>query len=59
MKRAPRWSVRVERQPHRDAVRRLRKAYEQLWQLQQGARATGESKQGAEKAPQSVQEVET
>lgn len=59
MKRDPRWSVRVEQQPHRDAVRRLRQAYEQLWQLQQAAGVTGESERGVEKAPQSVQEVET
>jgi hypothetical protein len=59
MKRDPRWSVRVEQQPHRDAVRRLRKAYEQLWQMQQTAWVTGESERGAKKAPHSVQEVET
>lgn len=32
MKSDQRRSVQVERQPHHDAVRRLRKAYQRLWQ---------------------------
>ena len=32
MKSDQRWSFQVERQPRRDAVRRLRKAYQWLWQ---------------------------
>jgi hypothetical protein len=59
MKKDPHWSVRVERQPHRDAVRRLRKAYEQLWQVQQSVWATAESRRGAHKSPRPVQEEQT
>ena len=33
--------VRLERRPHRDAVRRLRKAYGLLWRLSPPAMSTG------------------
>jgi hypothetical protein len=59
MKSDQRWSVRVERQPHRDAVRRLRKAYGRLWQMSQLAPATAESNEKAEKVSDFVQEVQT
>jgi len=57
MKNEQRWSVRVQRQPHRDAVRRLRKAYERLWQMDHSGSVTVASEQQAEKAVHSVQEV--
>ena len=52
-------SVRIERQPHRDAVRRLRKAYGRLWQMSQLAPATAESNEKTKKAADFVQEVQT
>ncbi len=33
MKSDQQWFIRIERQPHRDAVRRLRKAYGRLWKM--------------------------
>lgn len=59
MKSDQQWSVRVERQAHRDAVRRLRKAYGRLWQMSQLAPATAESNEKAEKVSDFVQEVQT
>ena len=59
MKSDQRWSVRVERQPHRDAVRRLRKAYGRLWQMSQLAPATAESNEKTEKATDFVHGVQT
>jgi hypothetical protein len=59
MKSDQQWSVRIERQPHRDAVRRLRKAYGRLWQMSQRAPATVKSNEKAGKAAVFVQEVQT
>jgi len=56
MKSDRQWSVRIERQPHRDAVRRLRKAYKRLRQMSQSASSTAE---GDEKAANVVQEGQT
>lgn len=56
MKRDRRWAVRIERQPHRDAVRRLRKAYGQLYWMNRSTLVTTRSGQKAEKAVQHVQE---
>jgi len=50
MKSDQRWTVRVERQPHRDAVRRLRKAYGSLWQMSALTSTTAQSNEKAEKA---------
>jgi hypothetical protein len=52
------WTVRVERQPHRDAVRRLRKAYGLLWQMSLLTLTTAESNEKIEKAKYFVQEVQ-
>lgn len=57
MASATQWSVRIERQPHRDAVRRLRKAYKLLWQISESTSTMVESDRKAEKASYSVQEV--
>lgn len=59
MKSDQQWSVRIERQPHRDAVRRLRKAYGRLWQMSQRAPAPVKSNEKARKAAVFVQEVQT
>ena len=59
MKSDQQWSVRIERQPHRDAVRRLRKAYGRLWQMSQRAPSTVKSNEKARKAAVFVQEVQT
>ena len=59
MKSNQQWSVRIERQPHRDAVRRLRKAYGRLWQMSQLAPATAESNEKAKKVSDFVHEVQT
>jgi len=52
------WTVRVERQPHRDAVRRLRKAYGLLWQMSLLTSTTVESNEQVEKTKHFVQEVQ-
>jgi hypothetical protein len=52
------WTVRVERQPHRDAVRRLRKAYGLLWQMSLLTSTTAESNEKVEKTKYFVQEVQ-
>lgn len=52
-----RWSVRIERQPHRDAVRRLRKAYRRLWEMERSPSTTAQSVQ-QDKRAHDVQEVE-
>ena len=49
------WSVRVERLPHRDAVRRLRKACGILWQMSLLTLATAESSEKVEKTKYFVQ----
>jgi hypothetical protein len=54
MKSDRQWFVRVERQPHRDAVRRLRKAYGKLWQLSE---VTPSSTKSSRQAPDFAQEV--
>ena len=57
MKSKQQWSVRVERQPHRDAVRRLRKAYKVLWEMSSLTVTHTESSEG-EKATLFAQEVQ-
>lgn len=52
------WTVRIERQPHRDAVRRLRKAYGLLWQMSQPTSTTSEANEKLEKTQHFVQEVQ-
>jgi len=59
MKSDQQWTVRLERQPHRDAVRRLRQACELLGQMSTWTSATAETDTRAEKAPPNVQEVQT
>jgi hypothetical protein len=51
------WSVRLERRPHRDAVRRLREAYRKLWQLYGSRTATGSALETTQTAQKAVQEV--
>lgn len=58
MRRDRRWTVRIERQPHRDAVRRLRKAYGQLYWMHRSTLVATKSEQKVEKAAQLVQEVQ-
>ena len=53
------WIVRLERQPHRDAVRRLRKAYGLVWQLSLStSTAAAAHEPVAETTPPVVQEVQ-
>jgi hypothetical protein len=52
------WTVRVERRPHRDAVRRLRKAYGLLWGMSQSTSTTSEANEKVEKIQHFVQEVQ-
>lgn len=52
------WTVCVERQPHRDAVRRLRKACGLLWQMSLLTLTTAESNEEVEKTKYFVQEVQ-
>jgi hypothetical protein len=54
MKSDQQWFVRVERRPHRDAVRRLRKAYGLLWPL---SNVTPSSTKSSKQAPDFAQEV--
>jgi len=58
MKSDQQWTVRVERQPHRDAVRRLRKAYGLLWQMSLLTSTTAESNEKVKKTKYFVQEVQ-
>jgi len=58
MKSDQQWTARVERQPHRDAVRRLRKAYGLLWQISVLTSTTAHSNEKAKKAIPFVQEVQ-
>lgn len=51
------WSVRVERQPHRDAVVRLRAAYQRLWSMNQLVSAGVKRNNQVSEADHSVQEV--
>jgi hypothetical protein len=48
MRNEQQWSIRIERQPHRDAVRRLRKAYQWLWKMSSSPSSTIESHQAKE-----------
>jgi len=57
MKSDSQWTVRLERQPHRDAVRRLRQAYVLLWQRVPLRSAPAETDIRAARAPGMVQEV--
>jgi len=58
MKSDQQWFVRVERQPHRDAVRRLRKAYGLLWQMSKVTSSSIKSSKKTKKATHFVQEVQ-
>jgi len=58
MKSDQQWTVRVERQPHRDAVRRLRKVYGLLWQMSLLTSTTVESNEKVEETKYFVQEVQ-
>lgn len=55
MKSSQQWFVRVERQPHRDAVRRLRQVYGRLWEMQ---RSTSTARPDHKRVPNLVQEVQ-
>jgi hypothetical protein len=57
MKSDQQWSIRIERQPHRDAVRRLRKAYGRLWKMSPKTSSTIESDEKDKKASNLIQEV--
>lgn len=57
MKSDHKWFVRVERQPHRDAMRRLRKVYGLLWQMSPLTLNPTESSERATKATPLAQEV--
>jgi len=52
------WTVRLERQPHRDAVRRLRKAYGLLWRMSLSTFITAASHEQVGKTQPVVQEVQ-
>jgi hypothetical protein len=52
------WTVRVERLPHRDAVRRLRKAYGLLWQVSPLTSTIAGSNEKVEKTKYFVQEAQ-
>lgn len=53
------WTVRLERQPHRDAVRRLRQAYTLLWQMARLTTTSAASDEPMERTTPVVQEVQT
>ena len=57
MKSDQQWFVRIERQPHRDAVRRLRKAYGRLWKMSRKTSVTIESDKKDNKTVHMIQEV--
>jgi hypothetical protein len=57
MKSDRQWFIRIERQPHRDAVRRLRKAYGRLWEMFPKASTTIESDEKDKKTTKLIQEV--
>jgi hypothetical protein len=59
MKQTKEWLVRMERQPHRDAVRRLREAYRKLWEMNKPSSAPKASREEADQANQVVQEAST
>lgn len=58
MKSDQQWFVRVERRPHRDAVRRLRKVYELLWQMSKSTLNPIKSSKKAKEATHFAQEVQ-
>lgn len=58
MKSDQQWLVRVERQPHRDAVQRLRKAYGLLWPMSQMTPSSTESSEKAKETARFVKEVQ-
>ncbi|GIV82448.1 hypothetical protein RY27_11840 [Litorilinea aerophila] len=58
MKKEQGWTVRLERRPHRDAVRRLRKAYELLWQMPRSGAPSAASDSPIERTKLLVQEVQ-
>ncbi|HIE48094.1 TPA: hypothetical protein EYP84_04300 [Candidatus Bipolaricaulota bacterium] len=58
MKSDQQWTVHLERQPHRDAVRRLRKAYGLLWRMPLSTSTTAASHEQVEKTKPVVQEVQ-
>lgn len=50
--------VRLERQPHRDAVHRLRQAYRRLWQASRLSEESDDLKtEAVPRSPTTVQEV--
>jgi hypothetical protein len=57
MRQPKEWSVRMERQPHRDAVRRLREAYRKLWEMNEPSSSPAETKEETNQANEDVQEV--
>ena len=57
MARVKKYSVCLERQPHRDAVVRLRAAYRRLWLMSQALSAEVRQARMAAEATNTVQEV--
>ena len=57
MKNDRQWFIRIEREPHRDAVRRLRKAYGRLWKMSARTSTAIESNEKDNKATNLIQEV--
>ena len=58
MKSEQPWTVRLERQPHRDAVRRLRQAYALLWQMARSTATPAAADEPMERTTSVVQEVQ-
>lgn len=55
---SPTPKVRLERQPHRDAIHRLRQAYRRLWLAAQPQHTKVDPRMGAQPpSPMTVQEV--
>jgi hypothetical protein len=52
------WTVRVKRVPHRDAVRRLRKAYGLLWSMPVLTSSTAGADEKVRKTKYFVQEAQ-
>jgi hypothetical protein len=57
MRHTKEWTVRIERQPHRDAVRRLREAYRKLWEMNGWSSATASSSEEVNKTGLAIQEI--
>jgi len=51
------WTIRLERQAHRDAVRRLRQAYALLWQMPRPSARPATWDKPVKKTELTVQEV--